>query len=179
MSFGMGVRPGRLHAKTFKLAFDRREPVPGACRTFFLAGLPTSSTRLPERMDSGRSTMTSPSVVAYLSRTLKKIHCFVIARTANKHPLALELFALQDEVELPFRPALFRSLGIHHFVRAVVPDDHIAGAVVPLRDDAFEAAVVHRMVFCQTARRFSAGLKEGPLGMAQERSTPSISSRKS
>jgi hypothetical protein len=65
---------------------------------------------------------------------------------AHQRPAAAELLALQLDVELAARHALARRRAVEGAVEAAVPQDHGAGAVVSRRDDAFEAAVLERMI---------------------------------
>ena len=96
---------------------------------------------------------------------------------AHEMPLALQLLAGQVELEMSFLVAE-RGIEVGR-PRALVPDHHRAAAVLAFGDDAFEAAIVERMVLGRDGQPLLAGDRLGPSGTAQLFSTPSSSSRKS
>ena len=69
-----------------------------------------------------------------------------VAVTANEGKAALELFAVELEVEVALLDLLDRVGALHQLPRAPVPHDHVAAAVLARRDDPFEVEVVERMV---------------------------------
>ena len=70
------------------------------------------------------------------------------AAHADQRPLAFHLFAMQHELQ---RTRLQRRVHVRadrlRLPRPLVPHHHCAAAVLPLRDDALEPAILHRMVF--------------------------------
>ena len=98
----------------------------------------------------------------------------------DEREAALELLAEDPELELAVGdgPNGVRRLGLR-FVRAPVPDDDVAGAVLARRDHALEVEVLDGMVLDVDGHPADAGSSDGPLGTAQLARTPPISRRKS
>src|ERR1035441_5419867 len=70
------------------------------------------------------------------------------AMHADERPLSLELRAVKDELQRARAQAGVNvGVGGLRLPRALVPDHHGAAAVLALGDDAFEAAVLHGVVF--------------------------------
>src|SRR5689334_1478632 len=63
----------------------------------------------------------------------------------HERPLAMELVPFQLEQELSLLQPLAPIFERDPF--AAVPDDHAPGAIVPLRDDALEVAVLEGVIF--------------------------------
>ena len=99
------------------------------------------------------------------------------AAAAHQHPAAVELLAVELELEVALRVALRRIVLRHP--GAAVPQHHRARAVLLRRDHAFEVAVFERMVLDMHREPLVVGSRLGPLGTAQLSSTPLSSSRKS
>jgi len=83
-------------------------------------------------------------VVALLDQQPRLLALAVAAVHAHERPAAVQLLAVQPELELAGAKPLARVAD--RLPCAVVPDDHLAGAVLSLRDRPFEARVVDRMV---------------------------------
>ncbi|MCY1399721.1 hypothetical protein D9M71_147840 [compost metagenome] len=81
---------------------------------------------------------------------------------AHQAPAAAELLAMQFELQVPFRQS-FLGIALGRPV-AVVPDDHVAGAVVSFRDMPFEVGVVQRMILHLDRQAPDAGVETRPLG---------------
>jgi hypothetical protein len=96
---------------------------------------------------------------------------------AQQHPAALQLLAAELELETA-APQAVGSIA-PRLPGAAIPHQHRAAAVLAFRDDAFEVAVLERMVFDLDREAAFGGSRLGPLGTAQLLSTPSSSSRKS
>ncbi len=81
---------------------------------------------------------------------------------AHQIPHAGELFALQFELEL----ALAIGLGGVALWNpdTAIPDDHLPGAIVPVRDAPLEAGVIQRMVFDVHRQPPDLGVQARPLG---------------
>ena len=73
--------------------------------------------------------------------------CLRRASCAPAPSARASLCAAQLDVELAARQALRRRYAVEGVVDAAIPQDHRAGAVVSGRDDALEAAVLHRVIF--------------------------------
>ena len=86
------------------------------------------------------------------------------AAAPHQHPFAFEFFAPENEMQLPFLPAFLRCFGIDHLVRAVIPNNDFAGAVVPFRDDAFKFAIVDRMILRLHSETFLGGIEGRTFG---------------
>src|SRR5690606_18437866 len=87
-------------------------------------------------------------------------------------PAAAELLALEREIELPVaEPALHRSLGPPD---AAVPEHHGAAPVLTLGDQAFEVAVLERVILRAHREALHRGIGDGSLrhGPAQEHAVP-------
>ncbi len=69
-----------------------------------------------------------------------------ITVTANEHEAALELFAVELEMEVALLDLFDRVGALHQLPGAPVPHDHVAAAVLARRDDPLEVEVVERMV---------------------------------
>src|SRR6185437_8900930 len=72
------------------------------------------------------------------------IAAIAVVAHAHQHPASLQLVAIEAELEI----ALLETRGgIDRFPIAAIPQLHRAAAILPLRDRAFEIAIVERMVF--------------------------------
>jgi len=67
-------------------------------------------------------------------------------------------------MQLPFLPAFLGCFRIDHLVRAVIPNNDVAGAVVPFGDDAFEFAIVDRMILRFHSETFLGGIERRTFG---------------
>ena len=67
-----------------------------------------------------------------------------LAGYADKMPAAMELLAVELELEMAFRIALVRIT--NRFPAAAIPDDHRAAAILALRDRALELTVLEGMI---------------------------------
>src|SRR5262249_12987897 len=66
---------------------------------------------------------------------------------AHQRPTALELLAVQDELDLALCQAVLRRARAFELPIAAVPHLPGAAAILALRDRALEIAVIERMVF--------------------------------
>ncbi len=80
----------------------------------------------------------------------------------HQRPATLELVALEVEEQLPLLEPHVRILDGHP--HPAVPHDHRARAVVPLRDDPLEVAVLERVVLDQHREALVGLVARGPLG---------------
>ena len=80
----------------------------------------------------------------------------------DQRPTAAQLVALQVEKQFPRFESLVRVL--ERLPHAAVPYDHGAGAVVALRDDSLEVAVLERVIFDFDRQAFVGGIGRGALG---------------
>ena len=118
----------------------------------FFAGLPAamSSTVRPEITEAGSSSRMSGSASLRAASSLPLISSQFsrfsprLRAHADEMPAALELRALQREIEAALLQSAHRiALGLP---AAAVPDDHLAAAVLALRDLPLEVGIVERMV---------------------------------
>jgi hypothetical protein len=95
---------------------------------------------------------------------------------SREDPASVKLFALQSEIQLPFRISLLGGLAIP---KAAIPDHDRSATVLAFRDRAFEVAVIQGWSSTSTANRLLWGSKDGPLVTAQDLKTQSNSSLRS
>src|SRR6266581_5658213 len=86
-----------------------------------------------------------------------------VAAAAHEHPLAFEFLSVKKEVELSLFPSFFRCGRIHHVIRAVVPNDDLARAIVAFWNHAFEITVIDGMIFGQHGEALLGGVQTGTL----------------
>jgi hypothetical protein len=97
---------------------------------------------------------------------------------SDQHHTTAKLLAVEFHVQFAGFDRGGRVVGAVQLPRAAVPDDDIARAVFPFRDNAFEVCVLERVVF-HAHRPASHTRRQRPLGTAQLTNAPSTSSRKS
>src|SRR5439155_157440 len=156
--FGNGRTASFLHAELFKFALDRSDPMSSAV---LLADF------VDELSGDDRFRPYQGDVVFSRSVAVADLEENPLARFAaapHQHPFAFEFFAPENEMQLPFLPAFLRCFGIDHLVRAVIPNNDFAGAVVPFRDDAFKFAVVDRMILRLHSQTFLGGIERRTFG---------------
>ena len=85
------------------------------------------------------------------------------AAHAHQGPAAVELLAVEPELEAPFLVGRARVVADGR-PGAAVPEQHGAAAVLPLGDDPLEAAVVDRVVLDVDGQPLLAGVEARPLG---------------
>jgi hypothetical protein len=84
---------------------------------------------------------------------------------AHESPAALELLAVEAELELALAIALDGiALALLWGPGAAVPEEDGAAAVLPLGDDPLEATVIQRMVLDVDGQALLAGIEARPLG---------------
>ena len=69
-----------------------------------------------------------------------------LGASADQVPASLQLLSVEDDVEVAFAALLVELAWRHGVVRAAVPDDAVAGAVLAVGDAALEVAVGERVV---------------------------------
>lgn len=79
---------------------------------------------------------------------------------AHQIPDSAEFFALQFEFELALGVGLLRIF--ERNPHAAIPDNHIAGTVMPLGNTALERRVIQRMVFDMHRQTFDLGVERRP-----------------
>src|SRR6185437_1816988 len=76
----------------------------------------------------------------------------------HQHPTAVQLLAIKIEFQVAFLEA---GLGIFRIPITAIPELHRAAAILPLRDRAFEVAVIERVVFRLPPAACRAGRAKG------------------
>src|SRR5206468_1835551 len=149
---------GLLHAVLFQLAFDRRDPLLAPRPLTDLVDEPSGNNRLgPLLRDiAAGGGIRIPN--------LEKNPLFGFAAAPDQDPFPFKFFPSKYEMQLPFSPALARRFRIDHFVCAVVPNDHFPSTIVAGRNNAFEIAVIHRVVFGLHRQALLVGIERWALG---------------
>jgi hypothetical protein len=80
---------------------------------------------------------------------------------SREDPASVKLFALQSEIQLPFRISLLGGLAIP---KAAIPDHDRSATVLAFRDRAFEVAVIQGMVLDLDRQSFVMGIQRWTLG---------------
>ena len=84
----------------------------------------------------------------------------VVAHT-DQHPTAVQLVAVQREFQIAFLVSPLRIVG---FPIAAVPELHGTAAILPLRNGAFEIAVIERMILHFDREPLVMRIERGALG---------------
>ena len=87
-----------------------------------------------------------PGVVVALVEHQPLFLARTVRARAHEHEAAGELLAEHVGVQLPVGDRLGRVVGGVGLPPAAVPDDHVAPAVLAVRDDAFEVDVLDRVI---------------------------------
>ena len=85
-------------------------------------------------------------------------------RVLTMREAALELLAVEAELELALADGLARIVRLLRLERAPVPDDHVAAAVLALGDDALEVEVGEGMVLDVDGHAPVGWIEAGPFG---------------
>ena len=149
---------GVLHAVLFELALDRRDPLPARRLLADFVDEASGNNRFGPLL--GDIDVRGRILVA----NLEKDPLSGFAAAPDQDPFTLKFFPLEDEMQFPFFPALLRRVRIDHFVCAVVPNNHFPGAIVPGRNNAFELAVIDRVVFGLHGQALLGRIERGALG---------------
>ena len=108
----------------------------------------TSSLVRPLRTDCGNCSASHPvtGVLVGFVEDEPLLLAAAVLVAPDQHETTVQLLAEQVDVELAVGDGLDRIVGVHRFVGAPVPDDHVAAAVLARGDDTLEVEVLDRVV---------------------------------
>lgn len=82
----------------------------------------------------------------------------------DKSPLSEKLLPTENKGELPFLHSLDGIISLQELPRSLVPDDHVPGAVIALRNHPLEPRIVVRMILSHHGQALRTGIVRGTLG---------------
>src|SRR5437868_6510011 len=102
--------------------------------------------------------------VVVLVEEQPRLLAIAVGLRPHEHEAALQLLALEVEVEFPVGDRPPRIVALGRLPRPPVPHDHVAGAVAAFGDHALEVEVVERMVFDMDGQPPGPGVERRALG---------------